>query len=103
MNPYAAAALIVVVNVPVFYLIARLFWKSWHDFTEEFNPDPIQTSDDVWDTSGEIGNIWLFLLLCTALLITEYLVYVILLGGAPIPELEGLINGVLKILEWFGW
>lgn len=100
MNPYAALGLLVAANLPVFYLLFRLFWNDWEDFADEFNSDPCNDTD-VFSPREYLQNVWIYLFLCVGMLMTEYLVYVIYLGGTPIPELEGAINMALKALAWF--
>lgn len=98
MNPYAALGLLVAANIPVFYLLFRLFWTDWEEFREEFNTDPCNDTDE-FSPREYLQNVWGYLFLCVGMLSAEYLVYVIYLDGQPIPELEGAISAVLRILE----
>jgi len=97
MRPYVTLSVILAMNVPVYYLVFRLFWNSWQDFLSSLELEPGRPMN-AWDAIDHSWDILLFVSICVAITGLTYGAYVIYLGGQPVPELEAAFSYLSQLL-----
>lgn len=72
--------ILAVINIPVYYFIGKVFYKSWYEFTEGlrflFQPGWLSVirgefTDDFWETL----KLYAFFIFCATAVIVQYKIF----------------------------
>lgn len=90
MTPENFLALALLADIPLFYGIFRLFFRGWRECWDDWvNPSVYEEDDLLLDGYGK--HLYL-VCVCICILVFEYMIYVLVLGGKPIPFMDWIVE-----------